>query len=187
MCSGADQISNNPATSLGVAGAMLSGISNLVAGDAARQAGNATRGAAYYRAAQLEQNAGNTMAMGERQAADERLKATLLASRALAVAAASGGGASDPTVTKIITDIAGRGAYNAGIALYNAEDEARKMTEGAAAERYSGDVAQMGGRQRQAAYQIGAAGRFAQGASLFSKYGRNGPRGAQDDPFDLNT
>lgn len=185
MCSGADQINQNPATTMGTAASFIGGISNLVAGQAARSAGQAARGAAYFKAAQLDQNAQSVVAAGQRNAEDERLKATLLASRALAVAAASGGGASDPTVTKVITDIAGRGAYNAGMALYNAEEQARQLTTGAEAERYGGRIAEAGGKQRQAAYDFGAASKFAQGASLFSKYGRNGPQSASEpDPLD---
>lgn len=178
MCSGADQI--QPST-IAPFGTVMSAIGSLVAGNSARDAGAAHRTAADYRAAQLEQNASNVVAAGQRTAADERLKAQLLASRAIAVAGSQGSPVTDGDVTKIVSDITGRGAYNAAIALYNAEDQARQMNMGAEAERFTGAVQEAGGKQKQAAYSFGAAGKLAEASSLFSKYGRGGPKAAQDD------
>lgn len=88
------------------------------------EAANAMR-AARYGAAQSIMVAKGARATSQREASEYRRTARLTASRALAVAAASGGGASDPTVTKIISDITSEGAYRAALALYEGEEEAR--------------------------------------------------------------
>lgn len=69
-------------------------------------------------AAQLEVNAGQERAMGQRRAIEEKRQARLVQSRAQAVAAASGGGASDPTVINAIADLAGEGEYRSLTSLY---------------------------------------------------------------------
>lgn len=177
MCNGVGQV--DPVNSIAPAAAVLQAIGGLVAGNAAKNAGEATRNADYFKAEQLTQNAGNVVAAGQRTAAEQRLQADLMVSRAIAVAGASGGDVSSPGVTKIITDIAGRGAYNAAMSMYNAEDEARTMRLQAEGERYSGDIAASGGREKQAAYQFGTAGAMATASSLFSKYGNGGPKSGQ--------
>lgn len=170
-----------PADTIAPVAAALSSIGNLVAGSAARDAGQAARTAAYFKAAQYDENATAAVAAGTRNAEEERLKANLLASRAIAVGASSGGAATDPTVTKIVSDIAGRGAYNAGVALYNAEESARQMRMQGSAARYEGEMAAIGGRQKQAGYELTAGANLAQASSLFAKYGRSGPKAGRTD------
>lgn len=182
MCDFAGEI-KNPATSLGPFGTAMSAIGNLVAAGASTRAGRAKQAESNYVADQLQQNASNVVAAGQRTAENENLKAKILASRALAVAAASGGDATSPGVSHIVADIAGRGAYNAGVALYDAEDKARQMLMGAESSRYSGQVARAGGQSKAAAYLFGSAGNLAQASSLFSKYGRGGPK-TSTNPMD---
>lgn len=176
MCSGADQITSQPATTLGPFGSIMSAIGSMVSAGTAVRTGTAQKNASYFTAKQQDDAANNVLAAGQRTAMNEDLKAKLLASRAMAVAGASGGDVGSPGVTKVIADIAGRGAYNAGIALYDAEDKARTLRLGATASRYEGDVMQSGGQSKAAAYMFGAAGNAATAASLFSKYGRGGPK-----------
>src|SRR5574341_759638 len=137
----------------------------LQQGEAAAAAGAAQQQAAEYEARQME------VAAGQRAAQEQRRQAKLVASRALALAAASGAGAADPTVVDIIGDITGEGAYRAAVALYEGEEQARTMRAQAKATRYSGAVAEAGGRTQRQAAQIGAFGSLLAGAgSLYEKY-----------------
>ena len=176
MCDFAGEIKNNPAASLGPAGMIMSAIGSMVSAGTAKRVGSAQRTASYFTAAQQEDAANNVIGAGQRQAMGEELKAKLLASRAIALAAAQGGDVGSPGVTNLIADIAGRGAYNAGVALYDAEDKARLLRMGASASRYEGDIAEAGGKSKAAAYLFGGAGNLAGAASLFGKYGRGGPK-----------
>lgn len=82
--------------------------------------------------------AGETIAAGQREALEQRRQADILASRAIAVAAA-GGRSGDQSAQKIITDIQGEGAYRAAVAMYDAEEQSKKLLfEGKMAE-YSGE------------------------------------------------
>lgn len=180
MCDFASEIKQNPASSLGAFGTIMGAISNIASAGTAKTVGSHQREAAYFTAAQQDQAAQSVVAAGERSAMNEDLKAKLLASRAIAVAAANGGDATSPGVSQIVADIAGRGAYNAGVALYDAEDKARQLRLAAEGARYSGDVAEAGGQSKAAAYLFGSAGNLAQASSLFSKYGRGGPKNQND-------
>ena len=75
-------------------------------------------GAAEEEALQLERRAGESRATSQREAIEERRQSRLAVSRTQAVAAASGGGASDPDVVERIADIEGEGEYNFLRALY---------------------------------------------------------------------
>lgn len=100
-----------------IAGSALSaGSSILGANSEAKQYKSAAR--------QLERQAGQTRASSQRSAIEERRKAELLSSRGLAVAAASGGGADDPTVVNLLADIDAQGEYNALSQLYSGNEEA---------------------------------------------------------------
>src|SRR5688572_24149978 len=85
-------------------------------GEAARIGGQRKRAAADYEAAQLEQQAGLSQAAAQRQMLEERRQARLVQSRALAVAGASGAGASDTTVMTRVAAIAAEGAYRSRVA-----------------------------------------------------------------------
>jgi hypothetical protein len=126
------------AAAMKITGSVLEMEGHRAAGDAARVTGQRRNVAAQFEAQQLEQQAGQTLAAQQRVAIEERRKAELLASRALAVAGASGGGASDPTVVRLIAGIKGEGSYRASVALYRGEDQARRLRMGAKAKRYEG-------------------------------------------------
>lgn len=88
---------------------------------------------------QYKASAKQAVASSQRAAFEEQRRAELMASRALAVAAAGGGGADDPTVTKIIADINGEGAYRAAVAMYEGEEAAKKLRFEAAQAEYLGE------------------------------------------------
>src|SRR3990172_2605978 len=89
------------------------------------QAGNAARKSANFQAAQMNQQAGQERATSQRAAIEQRRAARIAASRATALAAASGGGATDPTVLNILGDIKTEGEYNALSAMFGGEERAR--------------------------------------------------------------
>lgn len=84
------------------------------------------------RAAQLESDAKQSVAVAQKQGFEQQRQARLLASRALAVAAAGGGSASDPTVANLIGDIKGEGAYRQAVAVYQGEAQSQKQLAEAA-------------------------------------------------------
>jgi len=105
------------------------------------KAGDAADRLAKYKAGQLEQRAGQERAVAQRRAESARRSSRYAESRALALAAASGGGASDPTVVNIMAGIAGEGEMAAQSALYEGEERARGSEMAAGASRYEGTQA----------------------------------------------
>lgn len=153
---------------MGNIGAGLNIAGTILNAKAARNAGRATNDAAEFTAKQMDIESGQAIASAKRQAMEQRRRAVLTQSRALAVAAASGG-ASDPGVLKIIGDLEGEGTYRAMTALYQGENLARQYRMGAAAKRYEGASAQRTGEA--ALFPAMLRG----GATLFSRFGGNGP------------
>lgn len=98
-----------------------------------------------------------TRASGQRAAMEEKRQAEIMASRAIAVAAASGGDTSDPSISKVIADIQGEGAYRAAVAMYNAEDEAKKLI-------YEGKMAKVSGQIEASNYRMQAVSSLLKGA-----------------------
>ena len=141
----------------------------LTTARAQRAVGNAQDEEAKFVAKQMEINAGTAQAIGQREAAEEMRQAKLVQSRIMAVAAASGGGASDPSVMNMISSQAGEGAYRAALAIYRGDDKARDLNMAAMAKRYEGEAAKSAGKTRAIGTLIGTA------STLFSKYGQAAP------------
>lgn len=131
-------------------------------GTMAKAQGIAAEKLAILQARQLEQNAGQDIAAGTAAVDAERRKSELIASRAMAVAAASGAGALDPTVVKILQGIRGEGELAANTQMYNANERARGQTDQAAATRYEGKLSRIAGDASNAAYR--SMGKAAAGA-----------------------
>lgn len=142
--------------------------------------------ASEFEAQQLDQMAGQERAASQHRAQEERRRSDILQSRARAVAAASGGGASDPTVVDIISDLAGEGEYLAATHIFEGQEAARRARMGAAGARFEGRTALEGGglvstglRASGAAarslsrYNIGAT-IFGNAASAYGMYGKYG-------------
>ena len=161
---------------MSIAGTVMSIKGASDAADAAEETGRRQREAANFEAAQLDQNAGQALASSQRDAEEQRRQSRILQSRALALASASGAGATDPTVVNLISEIAREGVYRAGVAMYEGEDRARQMRMGAATARYQGDIALSGGRSRASAYRTQGFGSAIGATSLLAKYGGGGPR-----------
>lgn len=142
------------------------------AGDAARLAGQRKAALDQFSAQQLTVNAGQSIAASQRVAADVNLSTTLTLSHARAMAAASGAGATDPTVVNLVANLAGQGAYKANLALYEGEDKARSLRMQAAADTYQASLDIEAGNDKGSAFDTQAKSSLINGgASLFSKYG----------------
>lgn len=141
-----------------VVGGVTSVLGRFMDARNARQYGKAQQ-------AYAEQTAKQVFASSQRDAMEEKRRAKLLASRALAVA---GGGASDPTVMNVIADIEGEGAYRAAMEIYGGESQADKI-------RTQGAFAAMQGKQASRRYTTQA---LASGVKSYVdydyKYGKKG-------------
>lgn len=147
-------------------------------GRVAQVRGEQQRVMAEFEAWEAERRAGSSIAISQRQAAEERRQANLVASRALAVAASSGGGVNDPTMIRVIANARGEGAVRAATALYEGQARARQLRTEAAMGRLSGAEAALEGAAAKEGYAYAQMGAIAkEGASLYAKYGMNGPKG----------
>lgn len=138
---------------------------SLLSAKGSMDASQAEAANADYIAAQEEQSAGQQRAAAQRVASEERRQARKVASRALAVAGASGADASDPTVMNTIADIAGEGEYRALTALYRGEDRARTLETDASLKRMTGSSVAKAGR-----YEAGSS-LLQGGSTLLARYG----------------
>lgn len=166
---------------------------NNAAAAATQRAAQRRAVALEFEAEQLDQDAGLSIAAAQRVRDEEVRKAALVASRALAVAAASGASASDSTIVNLIARTQGEGAYRGAVALFEGEDRARRLRMGAAGKRYESAVTIEGGYDASSAYgyknmaiaagteaaYANSMGNIAKGigsaASMFTKYGGDGP------------
>lgn len=173
-----DDLLNDPrqlnavATGAEAGGAIVGGLSHIQFGQQAQQS-------AEYQAEQLRQNAGQTMASSQRSAFDVDRQAQYTASSALATAAASGGGASDPTVVNLIARNAGEFAYRKAVALYQGDDRARLMGMQADAKEFEGVNTQANSNQVGMSQMFAAGTSLLKGsardASLLRRFGGGGP------------
>lgn len=164
-----------------IAGTVMSAAGQLRAGNAAAEAGMAQEQASRYAADQADAQAGQEIAMSQREAQDARRQERFAQSRLQALAAASGGGATDPTVLNLSSGIAEEGTYNALTALYNGEERARALRTTAIANRFEGAQYRRAGEVKRKSSQFAAVGTLLQGgaaigqtpqfSSLLEKYG----------------
>lgn len=150
------------------AGGLATGLS--VAGTGAQIVGqlnqaNAASAAGEYEKQEFDQAAGQTRAAGQLDAADTLRQGRYAQSRALALAAASGGGASAPGVTRLLSDIDAETRRRANIALYNANERATGM-------EMRGASANAIGRARRDQSRFGAVtSLLGGGTTLLERYG----------------
>lgn len=106
----------------------------------------------------LRRLAGSERATSQRAAIEERRRADIVQSRARAVSAASGAGATDPTVLKIMDDLSAEGEYRALTRTYEGETAAQSL--------------ELEGAERKRAARGRSISTLLSGASMFaSKYG----------------
>lgn len=170
-------------TVLGMAGAGKQAQGAEIQAAAARRTGEQRRAASEFEAEQLQVQAGQSVAAAQRDALEQDRQAKLIESRAIALAAAGGGGASDATVVKLVSQISGEGAYRRMAEIYKGDERARQLRMAAAGKRVEGAIAQDIGQSEGAAYEAkakaarisGVATLFQGAGSLFGKYGGAGP------------
>lgn len=109
---------------LGIGATLVQASGTLAAGRAEQQAANARAQGLEHQAAQGRQAAGQERATAQRAAIEQRRQGRFLASRSLAVAAASGAGAGDPTVENILGGIGAEGEFRALSELFIGEERA---------------------------------------------------------------
>lgn len=160
------------AVPLAVAGTLLSTAGMIQQGQAAAAAGKAQEQALKSQAKQQEQAAGQARAASQFEAADIRRQGDLIQSRARAVAAASGAGATDPSVLAQMGGVEREIAIRTQLALSGGEERARGLEFGAEVSRGEGTTAQrMAQLRRNAAFTGAAATAATGGATLFERYG----------------
>lgn len=159
---------------MGVTAAIVAGVTGGAKMLAERQNAKNEANLAQFQSEQLRVNAGQAQAAAQRNAIDIERQTQLNASRALAVAASSGGGASDPTVVSLLAQNAADGAYRKAAALYEGEDQARALNLQAAGVDAGSRIAKENSKARQAAMLVDTAasayGGYARGTSMRSKY-----------------
>lgn len=162
------------APALQIGSTVLSAGAQLSRGNAAAQVGRRRQQLAKFEADQLEQEAGQSEAVSQRNAEDVGRQVKLINSAAIARAAASGASASDPTVKNIIAQTSAEGAYRQALALYEGEAQARLDRMRASALRFQGNTELQDAENAQRASRFGAAATFlsggAQAGSLYDKY-----------------
>lgn len=146
--------------------AWLSLLSTGVQAYSQAQTGRINAANSQLQAVQDERDANQAQVEAQAQASNERRRAKLLRSRALAVAGKSGAGISeDPTVSNILEGIDTEGEVRALDSLYEGDYLAQGLRSGAQSKR------NMSGAYRSAG-NTAAAGTLAEGAySFYSRYG----------------
>lgn len=142
------------------AGLALVGIGTVLSAGGQLKAGKRAGKRGRIQKAVNEVAAGQKVAVGQRTALEQKRQAELMASRAVAVAAA--GGASQD-IDNLIADIHGEGLYRANVAMYEAETEAENL-------KFEGLMAEQTGREREKASQIGALATVISGGARMKGY-----------------
>lgn len=150
--------------------AVIGLIGTAISGASAYGAGKAKKNAADAEADQMLVNAGQARAYAQRAAAEERRQGELVQSRAIALAAASGGSITDPGIVTLLASNAGETAYRSSVALYKGEEDARRGITESDATQYGGRMDAQDGKNRAIASGVSAFGDLV-GMSLKSKYG----------------
>lgn len=149
---------------LAAVGAIVGAIGKLKSGEDAAQQGE-------LQAIQLRANANASQASAQRQAVDVQRRTDLVSSRVTALAAASGGSATDPSVVTDIENIQGEGHYQAMSRLYNGE------VQGQSLDNQADTTIREGNAKRTASYYSAASSVLSTGSNLYTKYGAGATNG----------
>lgn len=162
-----------PLTFLAAAGTVLSAGAGIAGAkmqsDAAAQQGEYQARVAEMQALALQQEAQQKQAAAQREMITREKQKDLLLSRQQAVAAASGGGATDPTILQLMGTTAGQGEYNALSALYEGDVQAQSLNYQADIERYKAMRARQAIGPAQSAALLSGVSSFGSALSGLSK------------------
>lgn len=182
------------AAGLALVGTVMQAGAQQQQADAMRAQGAANQQAANYQAQSMEIQAGQERAVAQRKSINDRRQEQLQISRSQALAAASGAGASDPTVISNENITTREGEFGALTDMYQGEQSAQNLETGAKLKRYEGDASDYGANATANATDTAAMGTIFSGAgkaaSLYSKYGPSdsgdtgliGYKGGYSDP-----
>ena len=137
--------------------------------------------ASNYKAEQLRQSGGQQIAASQRERDEEARKGRLMASRALAVAGAGGGGVSDPSVQNMIADLEGESAYRGALKLYQGAEANRQFQQQASTTEFEGMSNYAIAKNKASAIKTKAWSDLAINAgtaAMMGKYGGVGPEQA---------
>lgn len=129
-----------------------------IAADAARKQGAAEQQTAYYNAGMEQRSAMAERAGGQRKAFEQRRQEQLVQSSLQAKAAASGGSATDPTVTALASQITGESEFRALGDMWSGETRARGLEDQAGLDKWVGDVKRDQGELRAQGLILGGYG-----------------------------
>src|SRR3546814_14757736 len=121
-----------------VAGTVISAYGQMQAGEAAEAQAAAQQTALDFQAGEARKQAGQERAAAQREMISARRRERLVQSNLIASAAASGAGASDPTLLAPKVDIAADGASRALTALYQGQERWRSLEHQAAPRQCTG-------------------------------------------------
>ena len=143
----------------------IAGAATVVSTVGVVQQGVEQRHQADVAAMNLRNQANADAAAGERQSIQDRRQASYLVSRGQALAAASGAGATDPTVLSVLGQISGEGEYHALTSLYEGGTRSQNLSSQATATSSEGRAAEQAGRLK------GISTLLTGGTTLATKYG----------------
>ena len=152
-----------PAWVVAVAGTAVSAASSY---SASKQQDINDNASALANARRAEAAAKEAEASGQLQASEARRRAEIMASRALAVAAASGAGTSG--IETLFSGLAAEGERAAGAAKYEAVETSKGLQDRATMAKYNAEAS---ANVRKADRNATVIGSIAQGGSLYQKYG----------------
>jgi hypothetical protein len=159
---------------LPVIGTVVSAAGTIVGAAASRQQSQAQAQMNEFRARQAKIAANEARAAAQREAGEKRREGALAQSKLQAQAAASGGGATDPTVMKLGERIAGRSQLSALSEMYKGESKARELLDQAALSQMAAAANRAEGNARQISSY------FSAGGSLLSGLGSGFSRSTRD-------
>ena len=149
-------------------GTAMSAIGTVVEGVATVRGGRAAAAEAEIEAKQLDASGREELAAGQREGFELDRETALLQSKQQSLAAASGGGAADPTVLDAMDDVQREGKYRRNLAIYGATQRSRGLHAQAGATRRTGQAALQGSKFAAAGTILGGLGRAASNAGTFA-------------------
>jgi len=162
----------DPMTIVAVVGTVLSVGGQVMGAMQAQAQGEAQQKALNARAEAERRQAVQAGAEAQQKAIQDQRRAAYVLSNERAAAAASGAGASDPTIATNEGRIGAQGQYNFDTSLYAGNVRAANLETQASYDTWEGEQAKAAGDARMVTGLTGAAGSaLSGGKSLYEKYG----------------
>lgn len=158
------------------AGQIAAAAGKIASGFSSASQSSAQASALNYRAAQEREQAIQADATAQAQAKIDYNDTKKAIGSARAIAAASGGSATDVNVINDLGKIQARGNFKAASALYAGQERADGLNDQASLDNWMATQAKKAGTIQETTGILGGAGSLMKGVStLYSKYGNDGP------------